>query len=396
MKNREIFKVRKTNAFLLFVYFFVSLFAFFWIFKYNFSTDLWTHIYLYMDILANDKIPMPPMYYWTIGLVDKFVSFRYPFVFAAILVLGVASLAKYYLSLVYLTSQKITFKLHSCFSGILVFGLMFFFPIYVYGFEELYWYLGKFTPNVWHNSTTIFVFPFSIALFLVSLKWIESPKQKWWWAQLLLGGLVLSIKPSFLFVFIPALPLIDLLKRKRVDQYFGASLLLSGVLLGGVLFQKYLIFYQNSFTDQVFGVSGKSEIILAPFEVWEFYVENKFQDLATSFIFLFAGIFLMGRRLWKDWHFQYAMLMVLGAVFIYFLIAESGSRMMDANFYWQIPISLFILYLVMVKHLLLEIQSLPKIKDLSRKSIVLIFFYSLHVGSGVLYLIRLLWLDKYQ
>lgn len=354
------------------------------------------HVYIYMDLLEKDILPMPPLYYWTIGLVDKFCSFRYPFVLAAILVLGFASLAKYFISLFYLKSQEIDFRAHSWFSGMLVFGLMFFFPVYVYVFEGLYWYLGKFTPNVWHNSTTIFVFPFSIALFFVSLEWIGSPKQKWWWAQLLLGVLVLSIKPSFLFVFIPALPLIDLLKRKRFDQNFALTVLLSGMLLGGVFFQKYLIYHQNPFTDQVFGVSAKSEIILAPFEVWDFYVENKFQDVATSFLFVFAGIFLMGKRLWNDWHFQYALIMVLGAISIYFLIAESGTRMLDANFYWQIPISLFILYLVFVKHLLFEIQSVPKLKDLPWKTQMLLFLYSLHVFSGMLYLIRLLWLDKYH
>jgi len=339
---------------------------------------------------------MPPLYYWSIDLVDKLVSFRHPFVLAAILVLGFASLAKYGISLFYLKSQAIDFRSHSCFSGIIVFGLMFFFPIYAYRFEGLYWYLGKFTPNVWHNSTTIFAFPFSIALFLLSLNWIETQKQKWWWLQLVFGVLVLLIKPSFLFVFIPALPLIDLLKRKRLDQNFVFTVLLSGVLLGGVFFQKYLIYHEHPYWYKVFGVSSYSKIIIAPLEVWNFYVENKFQDIVTSFLFLFAGFLLFTKRLFQDWHFQYALIMLLGAISIYFLIVESGTRMMDANFYWQIPISLFILYLVFVKHLLLEIQSVPKLKDLTWKTQILLFLYSLHVFSGILYLIRLLWLDKYQ
>jgi len=32
-------------------------------------------------------------------------------------------------------------------------------------FTNKFYYLGQFTPNVWHNSTTIFLMPFALLLF---------------------------------------------------------------------------------------------------------------------------------------------------------------------------------------------------------------------------------------
>ncbi len=68
-------------------------------------------------------------------------------------------------------------------------------------------YLGKTVSNVWHNSTIIFLFPFALILFWEEYKIIYKKGYCNKGKILLVFILVVLnalIKPSFLFVFIPA------------------------------------------------------------------------------------------------------------------------------------------------------------------------------------------------
>ena len=94
------------------------------------------------------------------------------------------------------------------FQDLLTFTLMFFSPVFIYFFDGSIMYLGKFTSTIWHNSTTIFVFPFCLLLFIESLKYLKKPGE---YSALKLLGISILIflsKPSFLFSFIIVFPII--------------------------------------------------------------------------------------------------------------------------------------------------------------------------------------------
>jgi hypothetical protein len=376
-------KVLYISAFLSFLVGFI----FYWIFKYTDFTDLKSHILLYQDLLAEGKLPVPPLYYWTIDVIDRVFRYKYEFVSAAFLVLTLSVVGKFLLVKVYMVQEK-NEKLNWL-EHLFLAGLLFFFPIYTYTLEGEFWYLGKFTPNIWHNSTTIFVFPFCILLFLSSLKWIETKEGKWLLAQMILGVLVLITKPSFLFVFIPALPFAYLLYNKKLDLHFLLGVANVGFLFLGVLAQKWLLYDNNLGNIPVFSLASSSKVVVAPLQVWENYTENKFLDVLSSFLFLLVCGLIYGKRLFKDYQFVFALMMVFGSIMIFLTFAESGERMRDANFYWQVPISMFILNMVIAKHLL-------PIKPFNRKSLFCHFVFLLHVITGFLYLFRLMFLDRYQ
>lgn len=361
--------------------------VFYGIFKYTISTDLKSHVFLYQNLLEEGKFPIPPLYYWTIDIVDSVFRYKYAFVSAAILVLTLSVIFKFWMVKIYLVQEK--FSKLDWWQHLTISGLIFFFPIYTYIYEGKFWYLGKFTPNVWHNSTTIFVFPFSILLFLSSLKWIETKENKWLGAQFVFGLLVLLAKPSFLFVFIPAMPFVFWLYHKKFDVNLLWGIGLVTFLLMGVLSQKWLLYDNTPGNIPVFTLASSSKIVVAPFQVWEFYSENKLLELLTSFLFLIVASILYGKKLVKDYQFIFTLLMVFGSVLIFLTIAESGGRMFDANFYWQVPISMFLLNMVIVKHLI-------RFNELNWKTLICYVVFLLHVITGFLYLYRLIVFDKYQ
>jgi hypothetical protein len=67
-------------------------------------------------------------------------------------------------------------------------------------------YLSKFVPLVWHNSTTILLFPFAILLFWKQLKMLDTKNEisaKEIAVINILVVLNLLIKPSFIFAYAP-------------------------------------------------------------------------------------------------------------------------------------------------------------------------------------------------
>ena len=64
------------------------------------------------------------------------------------------------------------------------------------------WYYGYFVPNIWHNSTLIFLFPFSILLYQKTLD-VMNAKNVCFHDIVIISILVavnVFIKPSFFFI----------------------------------------------------------------------------------------------------------------------------------------------------------------------------------------------------
>ncbi|WP_133554049.1 hypothetical protein [Algoriphagus boseongensis] len=263
--------------------------------------------------------------------------------------------------------------------------MLFIFPIYLLGWEGEYWLLGKMTPNLWHNGSTIYVFPFCFLLFQEVSRWFESQKVNLS-RGLILTSLIVLIKPNYLFGLLPGMLLLFLFSN-HVPKFRQRILTYSGITIALLVISKYLIFDMASEQSLFYNFRSSGAILFQPFSVWLEYSESLVLDLISSLVFLLGGVFLFRKVLFKDKEFQLAFAVFFFSLLVFFLFAESGPRYLDGNFYWQVPISLFLLYLVLVKIVLKEwcLKSSSENASLS-KFILLIVLFGFHVLSGLLYL----------
>src|SRR5690606_19096633 len=114
-------------------------------------------IYVLELHLENGKFPVPPFYYAGLYLMKEVFSTNY--LVNTVLLLSFSVLWKFNLAKKYIGAYNIRL---SDIGMLVLVGMMFFFPVYLPGIDGSKLYLGKFTPTIWHNSTIIFAFPFSL------------------------------------------------------------------------------------------------------------------------------------------------------------------------------------------------------------------------------------------
>jgi hypothetical protein len=378
-----------------FVYLIICLFIFGYIKHFNIFTDIQLHVKLLITYLDYNSFPIPPLYYFCIYLISFFHADANSLMISSVIVLTIASLFKYKITLQYLNANS-----NIKYNAIFAFCLMFFFPIVFFYFNQNFWYLGKFTANIWHNSTTIFVFPFCLYLFFLSIQFFKKYSRFLFFKIIITIILILLIKPSFLFAFIPTFPLMFLFFEKKINIKTIYSLLISLIAFILLVFLKIIIYNVGEMDNIIY--SQKSEIIIAPFKVFLLYTNNILFDVVSSFLFHVVIISFLYKKLMKDYHFIFAIALVLISLIIYFLLAEAGPRFKHGNFYWQVPISMFILNMVLTKHLIFFLYqkqtktiNCKKLNSLFFKKIILTLLFLIHFFSGVFYLFRLIWHHKY-
>jgi hypothetical protein len=203
-------------------------------------------------------------------------------------------------------------------------------------------YLGQIVPNVWHNSTVIFLFPFALLLFWQQFCVLRDDNRKQIWLLVLLVGLSIAIKPSFFLAFFPATAIM-LLRRFGFGKPFWIHSipLLFGLMLLGV--QYYLLYRLQLGSFQ----GDRSGTELAPFAVWFQFIPIYLVPTAAVTSFLFPMGYIAGRM--KPEHgdlMTYAVLLMASSMLIFILMAETGPRRFDGNFYWQNVTCMYLLNLV--------------------------------------------------
>ncbi|GMQ29551.1 hypothetical protein [Algoriphagus confluentis] len=347
-------------------------------------SDFPAHLDIWNFYQERGKIPFPPLYYLSFFGISTLIPSPQSLKIGLLILVSLSWLGKFLLTYRYLSP---VFGARSWTPWIPL-GLILFFPISAWMGEGAYWFLGKMTPNLWHNGSTIFVFPFCMLLFGEVQKWFSGEKPNFFriglWTLLILG-----IKPNFLFGLIPAL--ISLIFLSEVGQKSILPIIIySGTVLLFLLGSKWMIFSNSSEQSLFFNFNARGDVILDPFGVWLQLSENPFWDLFGSFPFLMGSLACFGRTLGNDSVFRLAFSTFCFAMLVFFLFAESGPGYLDGNFYWQIPISLFILYLVIAKILWSTFSQNPDKKPSDRlKMQLLSFLFALHVFSGLAYLWRI-------
>ncbi|MEI6555566.1 MAG: hypothetical protein WCL70_08270 [Paludibacter sp.] len=261
-------------------------------------------------------------------------------------------------------------------------------PVPGYFLGDYYMYIGTYTPNIWHNSTLLFLFPVALLLFELSFRQLQEfdGKRNYW--IFLLIALNLIIKPSYFFVFICVYPLMLLYKYKLKKEFW---LGIFPVFLGGILLiGQFIIIYKIN--TQV--IKDTSSVVFMPFyrnpELREDMINI---PISMFFSLLFPLIYTIinFRKLIQNQLFWYTFLSFVVSVLIFFFISESGPRASHGNFYWQIVITTWLCFFVALLALLKDLKTERK----SVKNIVLLALFGIHTLMGIIYFVRILVTGSY-
>lgn len=348
------------------------------------TLDIKVHNFLLIDYLKAGFFPLPPGYYAILYVVDLIIRVKHPFVVSSFIVLTFFLWWKYKMVHSWI-SNSVGLKQESV--VFLSISFLFLSPIYIPMIDGPFWYLGKFTQTIWHNSTLIASFPFSILLVKQTFTWYDTRKQKDFLYLLGIGIVILLIKPSFLFCFIPAFPIFILLLDRRLSKAVFLSLGLSSTFFLLLLLEKELIYAWDPMIPRLYSNEEQSQVIFNPFRLFLHYSTEPFFDFISSFPLTLVFFFLWGKRAFDSQFFNFSLLLLLFALAVYFLFAETGFRELHGNFYWQIPIALFLHNLSILLFVVQEF--LAKNKKVNNKIILIGAVYLVQVLLGINYWLRL-------
>ncbi len=211
----------------------------------------------------------------------------------------------------------------------------------VFSLPVRHYYLGQLPPNVWHNSTTIFLMPFALLLFWTSLRQLTHPSLGRALLITMLAALNILIKPSFFMVFAVAYPLM-LLQAHGLSRRWLLELLPLAVG-AAVLAVLYVFIYIRPLNV---GPAGQSGITIAPFHVWSMYTWSIPLSILASLLFPIVYIALFPSEAWRSQAMRYALLCQLVGVVIAILLTETGPRERHGNFFWQGIVCAYLTFLV--------------------------------------------------
>jgi hypothetical protein len=290
-----------------------------------------------------------------------------------------------------LTQQKITevvkennFHLSYWFTALLSISMLFVFaiPIPSYLSDDRFFYIGNYVPNVWHNSTILFLFPFALLLFEMSYKQLETYSLKRNTGILLLILLNLMIKPSYFFVFICVYPVIILFKYKLKKEFWWSIL----PLIVGFFFMilEYWVIYKTALPSN----KEASSVVFLPFYRNPEFAELGWLPVSMAFSLFFPLVYSLINlpKMLKSTLFWYTFLSFVVSVLIFLFISESGPRASHGNFYWQIVICTWLCFFVSLLSLLKDFNHSGK----SVKNIVLASVLLVHVVIGIIYFVHIL------
>ena len=295
-----------------------------------------------------------------------------------------------------LTQQKITevvkeinFQSSWWLTVLLSLSMLFVFAIPLPGYlsDDHYFYIGNYVPNVWHNSTILFLFPFALLLFEQSYKQLEKYSLKRNALIFILILLNLMIKPSYFFVFICVYPVL-LLVRYKFNKEFWLSII---PLVVGFIFMilEYWIIYKTGTPSN----KEASSVIFLPFYRNPEFAELGWIPLTMAFSLLFPLLYSIINlpKMLKSSLFWYTFLSFAVSVLIFLFISESGPRASHGNFYWQIVICTWLCFFVALLSLVKDFYTSGK----SFKNILLASLFSIHVIIGIIYFVHILITGSY-
>ena len=243
-------------------------------------------------------------------------------------------------------------------------------------------YIGYQNANMWHNSTYIFMRLFAILTLILFIdiygKYKESFSFKDWLSFSLLLAVTSGFKASFLTVFAPAFAiilLVDLIKGAKFKRVF---------FFGTTVFPGIIVMIAQSIVMS--GDGASNGYVISPFTALSMRGDHPKVTLILSVLFPLAVLAFHLFDFYKDRVYFITLIMWAIAFLEVFLLAETGERSLDSNFFWGYSIALFFLFLVSLLKCIRDFES----KKYSKLSLpvfaVLMAVFFWHVLSGMWYL----------
>lgn len=324
----------------------------FYYFTFRIPTDIPLHALFIKDYaFGNKPFQVNFLYYFTVYALSGFSYKISSLLLLSLITLTAATFAKYIIVKKILIKEYSRYNNIAAVSSLLSAGLIFSFSLPSIAALKGSFYLFGYTPNVWHNSTTIFVMPFAILLFWYTIKQINEFKYSRIVLIILLLALNIIAKPSYVFAYALALPLLLLFKYK-LNKYFWLNIL-PVIVAGLLIFIEYFLIYkanEQSTSSVVINYFSFINSADANGDVQRI-ITILVTSIITSFLFPIVVI-LKNRQLLKQPMVQLALLSSFIGLIIGNVLAETGERANDGNFMWQNYICSFILFFTCVYQLL--------------------------------------------
>lgn len=363
----------------------------FYVFAFVMSTDIQAHTNCVLEFALGKKpIPTNFLYYLSVYLLSFCSKNINVLLIFSVILLTTTTFFKYYITktifcneLAVKTNSEIIIANFSAAFCIAAFSL----PL-TYFLTHNY-YVLTFTPNIWHNSTTIFAMPFVLLLFWISQRQLQEFSKKRLMLIAVLIVINIFIKPSFVFVFMVIYPLFLLKNNGLFTKLFWINLLplVAAILL---VFVQYTLIYTNS-QD-----SGNS-VGISPFYLFKQFSKGYNAQfvivLSTIASFFFPIVVLLkNKHLLKKDIVLYTVSLVIFAIIIACTLVETGSRKSSGNFFWQIFMCSYILFFVCILELLKLLKTNNYHYKKYRFEIIALFA---HVLSGFLYFVKITLTSSY-
>ena len=258
------------------------------------------------------------------------------------------------------------------------------------GPDFLYRYQGSFSPNPYHNATSLCSRPFALMAFYYFVEIVDKyeEKNKWFCKEYLLFGFFLftatMTKPSFTLVMglcALVLMLVNLVKSgfKTIKQFFQFGIYYIPTVIA-LLFQ-----YRGAFAGGDPG--SESGVGFAFMKAWSVLTDNVFLSILFGMAFPIVVVIFHVHKLKKEKFLFYSFVYYLFGLFTLMFLYEKGWRCIHVNFAWGYIIGMFLMYVASLYTLL---------KDTFEKEtkypflIIQYAVFTLHIIFGIDYLTILL------
>lgn len=374
------------------IVFFICILFFHFIYI-NVESDIPLHVNISYQSAQGERGYFPNfLYYLLSNGFGLFKSNLNLIVTTTLLITSISTTLKYSISKAIFLSLKLK-ELSPWFIRLLSVALLVYVPIpNVYDFMDVrYYMLGRLNSSIWHNTTVIFMIPFSLLLFWIQIKAFKRDyvTNKMLFAMSALVLLNVFIKPSFIFVYLPITGCWIFVKYIKDIKQLLRNLI--PVFVGGL----YLIYsvYSIFFTKNTSTINEEANKLMVSdaFEVWSHFVPVNSIPIIIVMSLLFPLVYVLLRTsALKDQDVVYSGLLLLLGILITIFVKEEGPRKYHFNLSWQNSIAAYLFLLMIIKNIFINIKSISKFK-------IKLFatLFSVHLMFGVVYIIRILTGDGY-
>lgn len=325
-----------------------SAFVFATAFHADWISDLGLHVATVKAILAIHTIPGDPLYFGLLALVVGFQKSTAALNIATVAVLGVAVAAKYLISAWIALRETDADGLRLRVSGEAGLVVLVALLPFAFSLPTNHIFLGQEPPNVWHNSTTIFVMPFALLLFYFTAQYLRTGERDWLLAAAALALVNVLAKPSFVLPLVVIFPIAALIRfrgSRETWEAWGLTAFMAALLVG-----QYLYIYETDSGQKLQEAAGlistvPSHVRIDPFNVWSHYSSSVPLSFLASFAFPLVALVAYGRRLLEYDLVRYALALLAVSLAIFILLTETGSREFDGNFGWGVIVSSYVVFL---------------------------------------------------